>query len=552
MKNVMKHLVLAGVISIGLLTFVSCGNSNENSNASLANQESIELKGQLVHPTPPSDTDFLLKMDGGSEVNLTSTLVSLEKYFNQAVVVSGYYKNDEKTIFEVLSVGENTNMNQNSITGGALQTYASNTLGIRFQYPAAWSVDEKETTKISLVTKENGESILEIFRIVPKVNQTLSNWIGINYKDAEVIETEFGDVEGIRIATDDSNEEIILIAKNSYFYTVHFKYSGKELEQNLVIRQFAELGNSFEFFVPGTLPVQSTNQNTSDDTFSTTSITTGSNPSGEEFVLPNKNSNQSTTTSPSTPTPVPAANVNQNTSASTNTSAPTSTAPTILSYLKQNSYMLPQGVDSSTVSKIEIAGGKYVYVTYKEGEDTKKVAYSYADNGDGTYKVSQQGLFKIDPATSKWTTLGGVNPAPNSNREVYAVASSGAPEKTADVAEGKNLYANDKTGVKVQFPNNWYYQGSTLAEKGGVQQVTFSSKPLDENPEEQVTLKVYTSAGVDLTSASKTTVGGVSAYEIEATDGTTQYAVKGTDGKVYVTTGGSSEHMAEILKSVSK
>lgn len=556
MKNVMKGLVLTGVLAIGVFGMASCGN-NQNTNSSLATQESIELRGTLVHPTPPSDTDFLLKMEKGTSINITSTLISLEKYFNQEVIVNGYYKNDEKTVFEVLSINENltTNTNQNFASDSALLVYANNTLGVRFQYPSTWEIKEKDSTKIIITTKNNKESVMELFRIVPKVDQTLSNWIGVNYKNAELVDTEFAGIDGMRVSTDDSNEEIILLAKNNYFYTVHFKYSGKELDQNLVMRQFAELGNSFQFFVPGTMPsVSDSNQNMvmNEDTYSTTSVTTGRNPTGVDPMSTSGNKNQnSTITKPATGT----LNTNQNsTSSSASVTTPPTTSPApanIISYLKQNNYMLPQGVDSTSVSKLELAAGKYVYVTYQDGENTKKVAYSYADNGDGTYSVSEQGLFQIDPATSKWTTLNGVNPAPNSNREVYSVA-SGTPAKAADVAPGKNLYANDKTGVKVEFPNNWYYEGATLSEKGGVQQVTFSSKPLDQDPEEKVILKVYTSAGVDLSKAQETSVSGVSAYQMTAADGTTQYAVKGSDGKVYVTTGGTSDHMAEILKSVSK
>lgn len=537
-----NNIVLGSLMICVLLGITSCGTSDT---VTVDATTEVEIMGTVQKGS--GGKQFMLSTDG-KDVELVSSTVSLEEYVEKPVRVKGVYKDDASTIFEVRSVVISTSNNNTSIPS-EYTTFESDTMGISFRHPISWVSKILDDAKVRFVTKDNAEFIMEIYTITPKQRQSLQQWIGSNYKNADILETVFGGIAGHRVVTDNSEEELVIVGQSGLFYTIRFSYTGTELDKNKTVRDFSEIGNTFTFFVPGSrIPPVEELTNSNSNTEETIPTET---PANSNTQKPTENKNKNISSSDSiivSEAPVTTANTNTNvvTPSVEKPQVATDTSP-LLAYMKEQNYLLPSTIDKTAVSKVEVADGKYVYVTYTDGEGTKKVVYTVDENA-GSYTAQETGSFLMDSAAGKWTTITGVNPAPNTARQVYTISSGAVAQKTTS-ATGQTVYTNASTGIAVQYPKNWYYEGSVLQEKGGLQQVTFTNKPADQDPTDTVVLKVYKGGTIPLDDSTITLVNGVAAYPVEK-DGATSYVVKGKDGNLYATSGSNPIEMGNILKSV--
>ncbi len=564
MKN--KTILTYGLVVLSAFSLVSCGQKDaslgsefslENANQSTLTEYTGILQRVQVSNANEGEhpTQYLFISDNNTDgdMYLTTSSMTLDKFLNEEVTIRGYFTDVEKRIFFVADANlkdQNTNTNSNVMR----RTYSNTAMGVSFVYPSTWSVQENDAAKITVSATDS--TIFTLYKVSARAGESLETWVNRNYPSADSSDFQIGLLVGKKIVS--GSTMTIAFSANSSVYSMTSTISSDAA----VEREYAELQSSLRTFTPGQEAAQSTNSST--DTSSSTSsgapsssttggTTNASGISSDGVVTPNTvnpSTNQSGTTSATTPTTPPASTGGQS-SSGTPSQVAAIQAPELVKYVQGNISLLP-AAGSVKVSKVELAGDNYAYVTYTDGDKPKKVLFQVKKNGQNI-SLSQVGEFERG-TTQSWVTVSGSNPAANTAREVYDIASDGAVATKTNVAEGKSLYTNSQLGFNVQYPKNWYYSGENIASEGGLQKVTFSNKPAGEEAGEKVEVKVYAKGKLNVSGATTTTVGGQQAYVIKDEGGNEQYAIEGKDGRMYVTgsagTSASNQAMTEIIKSL--
>lgn len=542
-----KKIISLTLIAVAAVALTSCGEKSgtlenefsiDNSNASNLTEftgvlQRVEANdNSLTHPT-----QYLFISNNGSDndMYLTSSSMTLDKFLNEEIVIRGYFTDKEKGIFFVADANlKSSNMNSNMAMG---RTYSNNTMGVSFVYPSTWSVTENDASKITV--SANGNTVFTLYKVGARSGESLTAWIKRNYPSGESSDFQIGLLVGSKIESDSSTT--IAFSANSSIYSMT-RASGTT--DAAIEREYAELQTSLRTFTPGSAPTASTTDtNTSQNTNSTTTEI-----SSDGVISPSTSSmtNKNTNIAGSSNTAQPSAGNESNSSSQVAVSA-----PEVVSYIKSNTQLLP-ATGTVKVSKVELAGDKYAYVTYMDGTTPKKVLFELK-KGPDNISVAQVGAFE-QGTTQSWVTVSGSNPAANTARDVYNISSEGSVTSKTSVSQGNSLYTNNQLGFQVQYPKNWYYSGENISAEGGLQKVTFSNKPAGEEAEEKVEMKIYPKGKLDVSGATTTTVGGQKAYVIKDESGNQQYAVQGSDGRMYVTgsngSAGGEKAMTDIIKSL--
>lgn len=471
-----RSSLIIGVVLLGL-SVVSCGEAPATNVNSAAD---TQLTGTVQQVGQGSDnlTPYLFAGDTPTtqKVFLQSTTVDLSGYTGQHVTLEGNWMNTDQTLLQVLSVAQN-NDNSSSLAG-SMKSFSSSKLGVFFNYPASWEVMEKDNGTIEVHDTATNKLIMSAFRVPAGKGETFDSWVARNYPGKDAVDYQMGLLLGKKISND--TQDILLVTDNSAFFSLTFMTEVQGMDTNMLQRGIADLQGSLRFFTPD-------NSNTNTETATDTG--------------------------------------NTNTNAALPSSAESNA---IVSYITANAASLVG--DGNVISEIELAGSTHAYITYTEKDAKKKVLLEYKPSGS-SFTTNQLATFDAGENTT-WVKTSGSNIAASEAREVFALQGN-TPVKTADVQKGNSLYTNNQLGFQLQYPRSWYFISQNITNEGGLQKVTFSDKPLDETPTTQVEIKVYPKAAVDLSSATKTSVGGMDGYLINDASGE-RYAVVGADGRVYV------------------
>lgn len=481
---------LVAVCSCVLLSVaaVSCGEQAQtNANVPAA----VQMTGMIQHVSTsdidtdaPNLTEFLFVSDNLADtpVFLQSTSVTLEKFIDAHVAITGNWAGSGKSILNVLTAEVTLDTNSN-LSG--TKSFSSPTIGVFFSYPAEWTVDEASSGRIE--AKKGSQTMLTIYSVAAAKGETFEHWITRNYADKTPVDYQVGILTGQKI--EGTNQDILLVNDNAFYYVLTFTTQAQSLSTNELQRVNSDIQNSLRFFTPGA-------QNSHGD---------------ESTSAENTNSAQETT------------NMNTNTTQSSAEKAP------VVDYILASKETILGA--NANISQVEVAGKNHVYITYTMDGAPKKMLLEYKAEGSA-FTTTQLATFD-QGANTTWVKTSGNNVAANEAREVYKIDTAGA-SKTSTVQSGKNLYTNSQLHFEAQYPRSWYYSGQNISSEGGLQRVTFSDKPLDESPTQQIEVNVFPKTAIDLSTASKTSVGGKDGYVLQGSDGAEKYAVVGTDGRVYV------------------
>ena len=556
MKKIISVGMALPLIVVGAVGLVSCGNQSDsptNANTNIVDQmmtlsgtiqKNPQFKSTLADAAK-SEREYVLQSDDDAQkvTYLTSDQVYLAQFEGKHVTLNGYYSSKENEIFSVVNVLPlATNENQNVSLG--MKTFAGTYFGVSFQFPGAWSIEQKDADKIAAV-EESGDEAFSMYRVTLVKGETPEQWIQKNYPGKETRDYVVGEVStATRIVTANADELVIIVPMNKNLYSIHFNYKGKTMEPLQASRAFSDVLTSMKFFPVDASTTTMMNSNSS------SALTSPTSDASSVYTPVNDESSAKKTETP--------ASKNNNSNVAKNSTSPaaadvapkTSSAsiPQVVAFLKANPTMLPVSntATQAKIGQIELAANNYVYVTFTDGDAKKKVLYSYRQTAANDIELAQVGLFEQGQKTS-WTTVSGSNPAASSARELYNVSSTGDVEMKTTVNKGNSLYENSRLGIQAQYPKSWYFASSTA---DGAQVITFTDKPTDEVASAQVQVKVLGKGKADTSSAVKTTVGGKEVYQKSNTDGSTTYYIAGKDGKMFETTATGSDASNAAVKEI--
>lgn len=505
------------VFGVGL---VSCGEAQTNSNVAADVQmtgtvQHINLSSKDVNGNAPL-TEVLFVSDNlaDSPVYLQSSTLTLERFLDDHVVLTGRWTNDKHEILEVLTMEEtDTTMNSNSASA---KSFSSSDLGLTFTYPSAWQAEELPNGTIEVRDSTQNRLLVSIFNVPANNGETFSRWIARNYPGQTPEEYQVGLFTGQKVKG--NNQDILLVNDNASFFSIIFNTEVQGMASSDLQRGYGDIQGSLRFFTSGT------------------SVSPVSGASGA------MNSNVSVDAQGSTGAPSNTNGSNGNSNVSSVDNTPPSA---IVQYVIGNASSVVGA--GASVAEVEVAGANHVYVTYTENGVKKKVLLEYKASGSG-YTTAPLASFEAGENTT-WVKTSGNNVAANEPREIYKVEGTGAT-KTAEVQKGKTLYNNTQLNFQAQYPRSWYFNSQSISNEGGLQKVTFSDKPLDESPSQQVELKVYPKGGMDLSKATKTTVAGKEGYIIKDASGAEQLAVQGSDGRVYVSNSVQDNSNKQVIEDI--
>jgi len=544
----LRKAIMVALMPLMMLT--SCASTQEDTTPKTKEThvgvlQRVDLRGDATHAS-----EYLFVSDDLSEddLYLTSRAVILDKYLDDHIEIIGVMDDATARLFLVEQAEE---VDKKNAVTTKMMSYTNRKMGLYFTYPDMWSVSSRDDSKLEISNASSREPIAELFKV--SGDEDFEAWIARNYEGKETTSMQLGLTRATRIEEPDNATEVIVADVNDHFYTMNFTYAGSDTE---VVDYYAELQKSLRFTTPDELATEEEDMDDSD------------NPTlevDEDGVISEKEDDSDAKvdevpthseddTKPMDDNPTDDEDLAGSDTAATSSSdeetaetAPEASADEqdLVNYVLSNPAMLPSE-ESATIQEVEIANGNYVYVTFMDGDTKKKVLYQYSGS-TGSYSFDETGLFEAGDTTD-WVKVSGSNVAGSKSREVFAVE-DGSAEKTASVQAGKSLYSNSYLDVTAQYPRNWYYAAESISSEGGVQKITFSNKPGDEDPDQKVEIKVYNKGQFDTSGGTETTIGGKKATVVEV-DGETKYVIEGEDGTLYVTSSSGDDFSREAMADV--
>jgi len=462
-----KKLFLLAVVSLFALS--GCGNNPPSlEERAVEGQQSANQVYEYTGVIEPLELDIVkqgthqIRTDDNELVVIQSKTVNLSDYLDKRVTVTGKMAPSITGNEQVLDVEEVKT--ENGETSDEIKTYENRSMGFKFEYPGAWSMDEKGK---ELVLSVDGAPWVKVE--VSETDKDLDSFVaGSEAEDGTPVTV--GAQRSLRYLDGDSIRVYIPNPSKNKVYKITFNEEKRDPEA--MKQAFYDLLESFTSLYFSKAEGEKCGGKEKLKCAEGYRCELASGEAEAEGVCVSMDTTDAGLACPFVPVPenCDRYEVGQMSGAgcpvrydcldgktaddsAVKTSGATDNGK-LISSIEKNKSQLLHTADAKIIQYEISESTSIVAVIYETVEGKIKILFSYASSGSG-YSFIEKARFE-EGKNSDWDLTSGINVQKGLSKTV--IKAEGGTTVPVVVDEGMEIYQNTRLDFSMQYPKSWYYR----------------------------------------------------------------------------------------------